>query len=107
MKRNDFLRAGAAGLALAALSACGQGGGTGAGAGGGTKPMVKLGSTNFSEQVVVAELYGQVLEANGYTIERKLNLGAREIVAPALESGQIDLYPEYLSTYVVFLTKDQ
>src|SRR5829696_4747465 len=102
MKRNDFLRAGAASLTLGVLSACGQGG-SGSGVAGGSKPTVKLGSTNFSEQVVVAELYGQVLEANGYTVERKLNLGAREIVAPALESGQIDLYPEYLATYVVFL----
>jgi osmoprotectant transport system substrate-binding protein len=57
--------------------------------------------------LIVAELYAQVLEANGYKIERKLNLGNREIVAPALESGQIDMYPEYLATYVTFLTKDQ
>jgi osmoprotectant transport system substrate-binding protein len=105
MKRNEFLRAGAASVTMAALSACGQGGG--AGTASASKPNVRLGSTNFSEQVVVAELYGQVLEANGYTVERKLNLGAREIVSPALESGQIDLYPEYLATYVVFVTKDQ
>ncbi len=100
------------GIAGVALAACGQAasggaGGSGASGGAGAKPTVRVGSTNFAEQLVVAELYGQALEADGYKVERKLNLGAREIVAPALESGQIDLYPEYLATYLVFLTKDQ
>jgi osmoprotectant transport system substrate-binding protein len=74
--------------------------------GGGNRPTIRIGSTNFAEQTVLAELYGQALEANGYKIERKLNLGNREIVAPAIESGQIDLYAEYLATYLVFQTKD-
>jgi len=64
-----------------------------------------MGSTNFSEQVILAELYGQALEANGYQVERRLNLGNREIVAPALQSGQIDMYPEYLATYLAFVTR--
>jgi osmoprotectant transport system substrate-binding protein len=74
---------------------------------GGPKPTVKMGSANFPEQVILGELYSQILEANGYTIERHLNLGTREIVEPALESGQIDMYPEYLATVTTFLTKDQ
>jgi osmoprotectant transport system substrate-binding protein len=65
-----------------------------------------MGSANFPEQVILGELYSQILEANGYTVERHLNLGAREIVEPALESGQIDMYPEYLATMVAFVTKD-
>jgi osmoprotectant transport system substrate-binding protein len=73
---------------------------------GGALPTIRIGSTNFAEQLVVAELYAQVLEQAGYKIERRYNLGSREIVAPALESGQIDLYPEYLATYVIYLTKD-
>jgi osmoprotectant transport system substrate-binding protein len=92
--------------AAVALAACGQAGGsTGAGSAA-AKPSIKVGSTNFGEQLIVAELYAQILEANGYKIDRKLNLGNREIVAPALESGQIDMYPEYLATYVTFVTKD-
>lgn len=78
-----------------------------AAASGTSKPALRIGSTNFTEQLIVAELYAQTLEANGYKVERRLNLGSREIVAPALESGQIDLYPEYLATYVTYLTKDQ
>ena len=90
---------------LVVASGCGQAGG---GAGGASaKPTVKIGSANFTEQIILGELYAQILEANGYKVERKLNLGTREIVAPALESGQIDITPEYLATYLTYLTKDQ
>ena len=71
----------------------------------GAKPTVTVGSTNFPEQVVLAELYGQVLEASGYRVDRRLNLGNREIVYPALERGDINLYPEYLATLLAFVTK--
>src|SRR5438552_3905805 len=74
--------------------------------GAGAKPTIVMGSTNFSEQLLVAELYAQALEAKGYTVTRKFNLGSREIVAPALTSGQIDMYPEYLASYLTFLTND-
>jgi osmoprotectant transport system substrate-binding protein len=67
--------------------------------------MVKTGSFNFDESVILMELYSQVLETNGYTIERHARLGNREIVEPALESGQIDLVPEYLATVESFLAK--
>ena len=63
------------------VTACG-----GAGSGG-TKPAVTVGSTNFYEQLTLGELYSQILEANGYTVTRKFNLGNREIVEPAIESG--------------------
>lgn len=82
------------------ISACG-GGGAPSG-----MPTIRIGSTNFSEQLIVGELYAQVLEANGYKIERKFNLGAREIVVPALESGQIDFEVDYLATLLAFLDKD-
>ena len=61
----------------------------GSGNGATAKPTLRIGSTNFTEQLIVAELYAQALEANGYRVERRLNLGNREIVAPALESGQV------------------
>jgi osmoprotectant transport system substrate-binding protein len=53
----------------------------------------------------VAELYAQVLESAGVSVDRKFQLGAREVVAPALEKGDIDLYPEYLGTYTLFVDK--
>jgi osmoprotectant transport system substrate-binding protein len=73
----------------------------------GPKPMVKVASFNFDESEILMELYAQVLEGNGYTIERHPRLGTREIVEPALESGQVDLVPEYLATVEAFLAKDQ
>src|SRR5258708_18169958 len=71
----------------------------------GPKPTVKIGWTNFYEQGILAEAYAQILEANGYTVERKFNLGNREIVQPAIESGQIDIDAEYLATLLVFVDK--
>ncbi|MDE3074969.1 MAG: ABC transporter substrate-binding protein [Chloroflexota bacterium] len=71
----------------------------------GAKPTVRIGSTNFSEQAVLGELYGQVLEANGFKVERHFNLGNREIVEPALESGKIDMDAEYLATLLAFVDK--
>jgi len=62
-------------------------------------------SFNFPESNILMELYAQILEANGYTIERHAGLGTREIVEPALESGQVDLVPEYLATLEAFLAK--
>src|SRR5579871_4341705 len=82
------------------LGACAPASGTSA-----QKPAVTVGSTNFSEQSLLAEMYAQALEANGYTVARKLNLGSREIVEPGLERGDIDLYPEYLATMLAFVDK--
>ncbi|TME60383.1 MAG: ABC transporter substrate-binding protein, partial [Chloroflexi bacterium] len=92
-------------IALAVVAtACG---GAGSGTSGGTaRPDVTVGSTNFYEQLTLGELYAQILEANGYKVTRKFNLGNREIVQPALESGQIDVDAEYLATLLAFVDKD-
>ena len=64
---------------------------------GGGKPAIKIGSDGFDEAKVVAEIYGQVLEAAGYTVDRAgIGLGTRKVTAAAIESGQIDLKPEYI-----------
>ena len=81
-------------------------GSCGTGGSGGTKPTVRIGSTNFSEQLILGEIYAQLLEANGYTVERKFNLGAREIVFPALTSGQIDMEVDYLATLLSSVNKN-
>jgi osmoprotectant transport system substrate-binding protein len=57
----------------------------------------------FAENEIVAELYAQVLERAGYSVERQFELRSREISQNALESGQIDLKPEYLSSLLLFL----
>jgi osmoprotectant transport system substrate-binding protein len=70
-------------------------------------PTITVGSANFSESALVAEIYAQALEAEGYSVERKLNVGTREIYKPALESGELDLVPEYIGTMLDFLVEDQ
>ncbi len=57
----------------------------------------------FTENQIVAEMYAQVLEHAGYTVERQLDLRSREISQYALESGQIDLKPEYLSSLLLYV----
>jgi osmoprotectant transport system substrate-binding protein len=64
---------------------------------------ITVGSTNFGEQEIVAEIYAQILESAGADVERRFKLGNREVVAPALAEGEIDLYPEYVGTYTLYL----
>jgi|SRR5688572_11922690 len=67
--------------------------------------QVRIGSKNFTEQFVVAEIYAQALEAAGIKVERKLNLGGTLIAHKALEEKQIDLYPEYTGTMLLAVMK--
>jgi len=70
--------------------------------GGTTAPAAKgtivVGGFGFPESSILAQVYGQALAHDGYTVTYKLNLGQREVVAPAIKSGQIDLYPGYAAT---------
>jgi osmoprotectant transport system substrate-binding protein len=63
------------------------------------KEQVTLGTKNFTEQFVLGQLYKQALEARGFTVELKENIGSTEIADRALRSGQIDLYPEYIGIF--------
>ena len=67
--------------------------------------QVKVGSKNFTEQFVLAEIYAQALEAAGIKVERKINLGGTLIAHKALEEKQIDLYPEYTGTMLLAVLK--
>jgi len=60
------------------------------------KPSLTLGSKNFTEELIIGELYNQYLTHEGYTVNYKADIGSTEIVDKALTSGQIDAYPEYL-----------
>lgn len=66
---------------------------------------IKVGSKNFTEQFIVAELYAGALEAAGLKVERKVNLGATLVAHEALKSGAIDLYPEYTGTALLAVMK--
>lgn len=102
------------------LAACGGGGesegegdgGSSEATGGGSEAAaeediergeVVVGSTNFAEQELVAEMYSQVLADAGYTVNKRFQLGSREVVFPALQGGEIDVTPEYVGTLLEFL----
>jgi osmoprotectant transport system substrate-binding protein len=87
-----------AALALLALAACGNVGESGGSEGGGGGPKITVGSKNFTEQYILGELYAQALAANGFSVEKKLDLGSEQIADKALQNGQIDMYPEYTGT---------
>jgi osmoprotectant transport system substrate-binding protein len=74
---------------------------------GGTQPSDKssviVGSTNFPEQLILAQMYAAVLEKAGVDVTTRLNLGNREVVFPALEKGEIQLLPEYNGSVLSFL----
>ena len=59
---------------------------------------VTVGSFNFSESTLLAELYAQALESGGLPVERALEVGPRELMQPALEQGLVDVVPEYLGS---------
>ena len=59
------------------------------------KPKVTIGTKDFTEEFILGELYTKALEAKGYTVNLKRNIGATEVVDKSLTSKQIDAYPEY------------
>jgi len=64
----------------------------------GSADSVTVGSKNFTEELILGELYAQSLEHAGVAVTRKLNLGTTDIAMAALKRGEIDLYPEYTGT---------
>jgi osmoprotectant transport system substrate-binding protein len=76
------------------LTACGGGGGQPAAASKGGAPIV-VASFNFTDSQILAELYAQALEGKGYPVQRKFNIGSRELVYPSLKSGELQFIPEY------------
>ncbi len=70
-----------------------------------TAPVsVTIGSKDFTENLIVAEIYAEALEGQGIQVNRKLNLGS-SVIHSALTSGQIDLYPEYTGTGLLTILK--
>ena len=65
---------------------------------------IRIGSDNFYESKLVAEIYAQVLEANGWTVDRQLGLGSRAERNPVFQGGQVDLVPEYVGSGLGYYT---
>ncbi|MGH2970164.1 MAG: glycine betaine ABC transporter substrate-binding protein [Solirubrobacteraceae bacterium] len=63
-----------------------------------SKPVITVGSKNFTEQFVLGEIYSQALQAAGFKVKKQLNLGSELIAYKALQAGKVDAYPEYTGT---------
>jgi osmoprotectant transport system substrate-binding protein len=93
------------GMSLIA-SACGSSGG-GSSSSSASKGTVTVAGFNFAESSILANVYGGALKGAGFTVNYKLNLGSREVVEPALEKGEIDMYPGYAATELEFINKSK
>ena len=70
------------------------------------KPAVTIGTKDFTEEFVLGNLYAQALEAKGYQVNLKENIGSTEIIDKALTSGEIDGYPEYTGVSLSVVAKN-
>src|SRR2546425_3343625 len=104
LKRIFVLGASMVALALVTTS-CGSTGGPSSSAS--PKGTITIASFNFSESIILAHIYGGALKNKGYTVKYRDKLGNREVVEPALENGQIDLYAGYAATDLTFVEKRQ
>ncbi|MGH3762443.1 ABC transporter substrate-binding protein [Actinophytocola sp.] len=97
--------------AALALTACGNsdplaGDSGDGGDGGGSNETLNVGSANFPESQLLAEIYSQALETKGVTVNRQFDLGSREKYYDGLEDGSIDLIPEYTGVLLQFINKE-
>jgi len=95
-----FAVAMAAAIVLGGLAAVARGGGS-------AKPTVVIGTKNFTEQYVLGELYKQALEAKGYKVTLKQDIGSSELIDTAFRSGKINFYAEYTGVLVVEIAKQK
>jgi osmoprotectant transport system substrate-binding protein len=71
----------------------------------GSAGPVAIGSANFPESRVLAEIYAQVLELKGFAVTRKFGIGSRELYFPSLRDGSIDLVPDYTGVLLQYIDK--
>ena len=70
-----------------------------------TKTLV-VGSQDYYSNEIVAEIYAQALEADGYNVDRQFRIGQREVYVPEIENGKIDLFPEYTGPLLQYWKSD-
>ncbi|MEV0673095.1 ABC transporter substrate-binding protein [Mycobacterium sp. NPDC050441] len=85
------------------LSACGSSNPLGGGEISGDLKSITVGSADFPESKIIAEIYAQALEANDFQIRRQFGIGSRETYVPAVQDHSIDLIPEYTGNLLQYL----
>lgn len=94
--------------ATVALAGCASGDPLdgGSDAGDGSSETIVVGSQDYYSNEIIAELYAQALEENGFTVDRQFRIGQREVYIPEIESGAIDVFPEYTGNLLQFYVPD-
>jgi osmoprotectant transport system substrate-binding protein len=95
------------GVALLGAAACGSDNSSSSSSSGGSNPSVTVGSANFPENILLMQIYGQALAAKGVKVSYKSGVGARELLFPALEKGDITVVPEYSNALLTYLLKQK
>jgi osmoprotectant transport system substrate-binding protein len=110
MNRTKIALALTASAVMLAVAACGSGSSDPLASGGKASTAnagrIVVGSANFPESALLAEIYAGALTAKGVKVEKKLNIGSRETYIPALQDGSIDLIPEYTGVLAQYFNKD-
>ena len=88
------------------LAACGSSNPLGGGTISGDLKSIVVGSADFPESKIIAEIYAQALEANGFTVGRQFGIGSRETYIPAVKDHSIDLVPEYTGNLLLYFDPD-
>lgn len=108
-KNKGWLALGAAvvGAALA-LSGCASGDplSTGSGDGNTNNETIVVGSQAYYSNEIIAEIYAQALEGAGFDVQRQFQIGQRDAYLPVLESGEVDVFPEYTGNLLQFYSPD-
>ena len=92
--------------AALALSGCATGDPLDSGSPSGASETIVVGSQAYYSNEIIAEIYSQALENAGFTVERKFQIGQRDAYLPSLESGEVDLFPEYTGNLLQFYSPD-
>jgi osmoprotectant transport system substrate-binding protein len=94
------------GLGAVILAGCASADPLDPGDGGDTGDAITIGNQAFPESELLAQIYGQVLAANGYEVEYEAGIGSRETFVAALQDGSIDLIPDYAGNALVYANPD-
>jgi osmoprotectant transport system substrate-binding protein len=94
--------------ATVALAGCASGDPLDEGSGDGAESSetIVVGSQDYYSNEIIAELYAQALEENGFTVDRQFRIGQREVYIPEIEDGAIDVFPEYTGNLLQYYVPD-
>ncbi|KRC62415.1 glycine/betaine ABC transporter [Agromyces sp. Root81] len=94
--------------ATVALAGCASGDplDSGSNSDGASSETIVVGSQDYYSNEIIAEIYAQALEANGFTVELQPRIGQREVYIPEIEAGEIDVFPEYTGNLLQYYVPD-